>query len=287
MISKFHSISNSGIKEGDLFFQELIVSVKNPGKYKEEITLARIFHQYGDLGLYNTIKKTKIPAYTINCCVHKGRGYKDIKAFSGYIYLDIDNEVNINLNHPLIHASWRSLSNTGRVIVVRVSGLNINNFKQVYQSLGKELNLNLDKYAAKANQLTVLSFDPNLYYNPNSKIYHVQENIKNQSDNPEDENVLHSAHIKPKPVIGTVTPIKPEFEIRFNNIEEYISTLEFDGEAAIISKTEIGLSEVKVPSPIPQGVRNRILSGICFQIRALNHHISFEILYKILFVIGN
>ena len=286
MISKFPSISNSGVAVGDISFKELISLIRNPGKYKEQIILARIFHQYGDLSLYNTIKRTKLPAFTINCSFHKRRGYKDIKAFSGYIYLDVDNEVNINLEHPLIHASWRSLSNTGRVVVVRVTGVNITNFKHVYQLIGNELNLNLDKYAAKANQLNVLSFDPILYYNPTSKIYHVPENIENQDGNTVDKNVLHSSHIKTEQIIGTAATLEPNFTIRFNNIDEYIKTIDFDGEAAIISIEEVGLSEVKIPSPILEGNRNRILAGICFQIKSLNHHISFRILYKIIFWIS-
>lgn len=276
MFSQFQSIAKSSVVAGELTPKEFLNLIKNPGKNKEQIILARIFHQYGDMALYSEIKKTKIPAFTLNSSFHKRRRNNDIKDLSKLVFIDIDGSTRLNLNHPLIFASWISLSGSGRGVLVKAPYVNYESLKKTYLEIGEELEVDVDKNAAKITQLTALSFDPNVYINENSLEY-IPNNLKK---------VVHSTYKKNNPTIGTVAPFEYDLNLRFSNLKQFVRTLNFNGEAAILTLEEVELAEVKIPSPIPEGKRNSTLAGICYQIRALNPNISFSILSKILFWIN-
>lgn len=272
MFSMFPSISKSRKVVKEITVEEYLSLIRDPGEFKEPIILARIFHEYGDLEFYDEIKKTRIPATTINGSFNNRRGNGNLKSFSGYMYLDVDQSKKIDLTNPLIFASWVSLSGTGRSVLVKVSGLDLNNFREVYHEIGKQLGLVVDSYAAKVTQLNVLSYDVSLYHNINSIEYNAQSGKK----------VRHSTNINKKETIGTVAPIKQELKLRFNDVDEFVDKIEFHGEAAILVQEKVMLSQVKIPHPIPQGKRNSLLIGICYQIRALNKFISLDLLFDLM-----
>ncbi len=272
MISKFESIAKSSLVIGELTFNKFISLIQNPKEYKESIILSRIFYQYGDTELYNLIKRTDIPAVTINCTFKKRRRNNNINNFSGLIYLDVDNSVNLNLKHPLIYSSWISLSGHGRGLVVKVRGLTTENFKETYKALGNLLQVAVDFNAAKPTQLNVLSYDPNIYFNPNSETYIA----------PSTKKVVNDYQKKNNNTIGTVNDFLSSQKLRFSNLKEYVETLRFNGEAVMLLDEKVELSIVQVPNLIEEGRRNKTLSGICYQTRALNINISFNSLFKIL-----
>ena len=70
------------------------------------------------------------------------------------------------------YAAWISLSGHGVGSLIRVEGLSLDNFKQFYESMVKDLNLQgWDKHAATPNRPNVLSYDPNIFINPFSQVY--------------------------------------------------------------------------------------------------------------------
>lgn len=260
---------------GELSPKEFLNLIRNPGKYKEQIILARIFHQYGDMALYRDIKKNNIPAFTLNSTFYKRRRNNDTKELSEFVFLDIDGSTELNLSNPLIYASWISLSGSGRGVLVKAPGINYENFKETYIEIGEKLEVKVDKNAAKLTQLTGLSYDPNVYINIYS-LEHTSKNLKK---------VVHSTYKKNNPLIGTVAHHNPELKLRFSNVAEFVKSLDFGGEAALLLE-EMELAEVKIPSPIPEGKRNFVLAGICYQIRALNPEITYSILSKMMFWIN-
>jgi hypothetical protein len=153
---------------GKISIEEFLHKIKYGDENLLNIKSAR---QYGKGHLeYNKIKIKKLPTFRFNF-LYKDYA-KDINAIkaTGLIYIDVDENKEI-LDSEYIFAKWRSLSNTGYGILVKVNNLTLDNFKDVYSSLGIILDINVDYVAGKAIQQNVLSYDPNLYYNTNSKVY--------------------------------------------------------------------------------------------------------------------
>lgn len=59
----------------------------------------------------------------------------NIDSPTGYLYLDVDGaiETDFEINTAYVCAYWRSLSNTGMSLVVKVEGLTPYNLKQLLQ----------------------------------------------------------------------------------------------------------------------------------------------------------
>jgi hypothetical protein len=119
---------------------------------------------------YDKIKKNVLPTFRFNFIIENTAKNENIIGASGLIYIDVDDNIEIPQNE-YIFAKWRSLSNTGYGVLVKVNNLTLDNFKDVYASLGIVLGVKVDDGARKAIQQNVLSYDPNLYYNTNSKVY--------------------------------------------------------------------------------------------------------------------
>jgi len=160
---------------GKITVDEVLNKIKNGDENLLNIKNAREFgksHQK-----YDEIKKTVLPTYRFNFIFE---GYaKDINIIksTGLIYIDVDD--NIEIPHSdYIYAKWRSLSNTGYGILVKVDNLTLENFKDVYASIGMILGVKVDDGARKAIQQNVLSYYPSLYYNTDSRVYECKDRKK-------------------------------------------------------------------------------------------------------------
>src|SRR5690606_29434466 len=90
---------------------------------------------------------------------------------TGYLYIDVDGCLDIDLYSPYISAYWKSLSGTGYSIVVAVKGLTKKNYKEATLEVSEVLDLPIDKGAISIDRLTCISYDPDAYYNPNAEVY--------------------------------------------------------------------------------------------------------------------
>jgi hypothetical protein len=159
-----------------------------------KITVEEVLHKikYGDENLlnikkardygkghpeYDEIKKLHLPTYRFNFLVECTAKNENVIGATGLIYIDVDD--NIEIPHSeYIYAKWRSLSNTGYGILVKADNLTLDNFKDVYASLGMILGIKVDDGARKAIQQNVLSYDPSLYCNTDSKVYECKNSKK-------------------------------------------------------------------------------------------------------------
>ncbi len=149
------------IKHGD----ENLLNIKNAREY------GKGHYQY------DKIKTTVLPTYRFNFYMEDTAKNLNVTGATGLIYIDVDD--NIEIPHSdFIYAKWRSLSNTGYGILVKVDNLTIDNFKDVYDSLGSILGIKVDDGARKAIQQNVLSYDPSLYCNINSRVYEYEHSKK-------------------------------------------------------------------------------------------------------------
>jgi hypothetical protein len=126
---------------------------------------------------YDEIKMKKLPTHRFNFLYEDYAKDENVIRSTGLIYIDVDD--NIEIPHSeYIYAKWRSLSNTGYGILVKTDNLTLENFKDVYASLGVILGVKVDDGARKAIQQNVLSYDPSLYCNTDSRVYECKDSKK-------------------------------------------------------------------------------------------------------------
>lgn len=211
--------------------------------------------KYPDKKRYNEMKAT-LPCVNYSFRFNGYRNSQSIIESTGLMAFDIDGDTTLP-NSPFVYVSYCSPSNTGRLVLVRVNNLNLYNFRYNYQLVSEEIGVNPDWNAAKVTQPFVLSFDPSIYIEDNSKVWETKEPKK-----------THVITEKKERVIGNgVGPSKK----RFSNLNEIISNIDFDGELVYDKKKLVGVASIFIPrNGIPEGYRNRILLGIGYQFRALN-----------------
>lgn len=242
--------------------------VKNGGEKKhliEEAQFALLMEK--DRDRYDDIKVT-LPCVNYSFLFDGYRKGKNIINPTGLIALDIDGNTTLPKSN-YICASYHSLSKTGRLILIKTNNLNASNYKYNYQLLAEEIGVNPDFNAGKITQPFVLSYDSSIYINDTSKVWIAKEPKK-----------THFIPEKKERVIGNGLGSSKK---RFSNIDDFISSVDFDGEALYDNKEMFGVASIFVPrNGIPEGLRNRSLIGIGYQFRALNPTVTFYDVYNIL-----
>ncbi|MFK2818991.1 hypothetical protein U0L90_02590 [Flavobacteriaceae sp. LMIT009] len=181
-----------------------------------------------------------------------------IKKATGFIYLDIDGNTEINLNNSLIFASWLSVSGQGRGVLVKVNGLTLGNFKTTYVAIAKELNIKADINANRATQYCIHSYDEDLYINNDSLTYVAK---------PHEEITVtpRTEILKKKKKDSTEKGVNKEWN--YNNINDF----DFKGRPYLFfPQDKAPFAVAFIPKNIPIGSRNQILSALAYQMRALN-----------------
>jgi len=268
MISCYNHIKNPiVVNEVDIY--EYIEQIKRPKQsVLEMINKARFYHT-DNKSLYDEIK-AQLPCFTLNFSFNKRKTNINIKAPTGFIYLDLDDKIDIDLTNELIFVSWKSLSNTGRGILVKANGLTITNFKSTYLSIAKELSIKADKNAIKPTQYCVHSYDKDIYVNNNSITYECKEEVINNTPKT-------TLYLKRKRKDNTEMGVFDK--LKFNNIDDF----DFKGKDYLYFKEEkIFTANVFIPKIIKKGGRNNIFSSIAYQIKALNKHIKYDDFYRLM-----
>src|SRR5690554_6084478 len=143
MFNTYSSICNSSIPFGEIEKKVLFDVIQNGDENLDSIKQARNLYAINEVE-YNKIKRNAIPCHTFNFLFEGRRTNDSISSSTGYIYLDIDDDISIDLTNPYIHASWLSLSETGRGVLVKAEGINQSNFNDSYSLISEELGLNTD-----------------------------------------------------------------------------------------------------------------------------------------------
>lgn len=234
---------------------EFLEQIKNPGaQLIKTIQDARDLHSAGKKEEYDKVKRA-LPCYTLNFSFEGKKSNENITGSTGLIYLDVDQVENITVSHPLVFAAWRSLSGKGWGLLVKVDNLNLENFKMVYNSIGKELGLPIDLGAAKATQYNVQSYDNRIYINEESTTWEA-----NQVSTP-----TSFPTIKKKERVVNELGDAPSW--RYDNTGD----LDFKGKEYLefpVEKEKI--ADVYFPKNIRDGQRTNLLFAKGAQLRALN-----------------
>lgn len=260
MISYFKNVQSPFVLRGmDIY--EAMDMIKNPdNEIKEKVNQAREIYSSHNKDEYNRLK-TSLPCFNFNFQFDDYKKTENIIAPTGFIYLDVDGDINLDINNPFIFASWKSVSGKGRSFLVLVDGLTVDNFKLNYKLIADELGINADLNAAKPTQYCFHSYDSELYSNDNSLTWGCKEDTQNY---PKQSYPIYN---KDSNEMGR------KKRIRFNSI----SDCDFQGEPYIYFEDEKEfVSSVYVPAIIEEGGRNSILHSIAYQIKALNPEIEYD-----------
>ncbi|MEN3324807.1 hypothetical protein VP395_13800 [Mariniflexile soesokkakense] len=270
-INKFNNIKSPQVLE-EIDLYSYLYSISNTDKkVLERIEEARYLFNQGCKEKYEAIK-CSLPCYTLNFGFDKYKINDNIIGSTGLIYLDLDNETKIDLTNELIFASWMSLSNNGRGILVQIDGLTKDNFKYNYTIIAEKLGIEADKAARKATQYTVQSYDSNLYINEDSTTFKALD-VKKKIPN--------SLLQKKKRSDSIDLGIKPL--IRFNTINDY----NFNEEPYIYFPEEKeSIGEIYIPKRIEYGARNTIIFAIGLQFRGFNPFVHSEDVSRLLYGIN-
>lgn len=274
MISCFNHIRDPfPIEEIDVY--EFIERIKSPDK--ETFELIEKARKYRNVDIDKYVKlKEKLPCFTLNFSFNGRKNNNNIKLPTGLIYLDVDNNTDIDFTNPYLFATWLSPSNTGRGILVKVENLNLNNFKYTYLAIANKLNVDADIGAAKATQFTIHSYDKNIYFNENAMTWVLDTTEESKT------NFTPNTHISNKKNEG-YSEMMVNHSIRYNNYNDF----NFKGEKYIYFKDEKKLmASVFVPKIIKRGKRNSILSSIAYQVRALNLWVPYGFLKNYMLTIN-
>ncbi|MBF4466237.1 BT4734/BF3469 family protein [Flavobacterium sp. LC2016-12] len=209
--------------------------------------------------VYQNIKTSKLPTFRFNFKFSGKASNETIDMPTGLIYIDVDDTTDIDLTNPYIFACWKSLSETGLGILVKIDGLSLTNFKDTYQAIGDLLGVQTDVGARKATQQNILSYDANLYQNKGSLTF--QAINKKVSFTPIQEGE------KRERLITVDDTFLPSDKVRFNNIHDYFNGSDDD---CIVFNNKKKLCIPFIPKRIEVGQRNRTMFGVLSQYALLN-----------------
>ncbi len=267
MFNKIKSITNRKIIDSFSDLKTLVEYIQS--HEREEMNNILEARKAGkDTVEYKNIKKYKLPCAIINFN-HKD-GYVNgstVENSTGYMYFDVDNESSLgDLDFNYVSAYWKSLSNNGYSVIVKVKGLTTDNLKESYRHIGNTLDLKYDAAAISIDRVTVLSYDPNAYFSNDTGVIDLTEIVgKEKSTHSDNKNIFYLGYNH------------NGYKMRTDNLDEVIeqSNIEIkyneDGVFDLGAENKLPYSKVVIPfKPIKEGKRERVLSTIAHQLVSLN-----------------
>ncbi|MCT3728204.1 hypothetical protein HZQ82_14080 [Elizabethkingia anophelis] len=275
MINKIESCKKRQITDSFQNIGDLVEFIKSPPpEHIELVNHARTLDR--DSEEYKNIKINRMPAVSVG--FNFANGYikgENIFSPTGYLYIDVDGltEEDFEINTAYVCAYWRSLSNTGMSIVVKVEGLTSDNLKIATSKIAELLDIPYDDRAVSIDRLTVLTYDPNAYYNDNTEVIPIDMLLPDDT-----EAIVHSTKSTHFNTINKDNLLGYEctgYKLRFNNLNELLQPLDiqFDenGFHDLGKDNKLKYAQVFIPfKAINTGQRESILKSIACQLVALN-----------------
>ncbi len=243
---------------------EYVNYVRN-GFNETEVLRARQYEKGSPL--YDRIKEDRF-CVTHNFLFEGQKSDANIKCATGLLYFDIDSEFSFDsLDKSKVFIQHKSFGGVGDVIIVRVSGITMDNFQKTCLDIAKELGISLtiDVNAIKKTQFTVLSYDPYLYFNPDSYVFTATENLSFSgnmsfsSNLPANDNILYKN-------VG----LKSAF--RLTNASDFVDS----DKLYQVFPEGLMTAKIDIPRNIAIGKRNTVLLAIANQIVSLNPYLTHD-----------
>ncbi|MCT4003715.1 hypothetical protein HZQ19_18180 [Elizabethkingia anophelis] len=291
MINKVNYCTNRAITGSFQDIEEIVNFIKNPPvEHLNLVNQARSLDKKSTE--YGNIKRNKLPA--VSMAFNFSKGYikgKNIDSPTGYLYLDVDGktELDFEINTTYVCACWRSLSNTGIALVVKVEGLTANNLKSATAEIARLLDIPYDPKAVSIDRLTVLPYDPNAYYNDKTDIIPIAKLLPYNSEVIAESE--KSTHFNTINKVNTIGYECNGDKLRFNNLNELLQPLniQFDenGFYDLGKDNKLKYAQVFIPfRTVNTGERESILKSIAYQLIALNKNAPKALLLKYLQIVN-
>ncbi|PRQ81637.1 hypothetical protein CMT60_00665 [Elizabethkingia anophelis] len=287
MINKIESCKKRKITDSFQNIGDVVEFIKNPpSEHIKLVNHARTLER--DSEEYKNIKVNRMPAVSVgfNFANNYIKGV-NVSSPTGYLYIDVDGltEEDFEINTTYVCAYWRSLSNTGVSIVVKVEGLTPKNLKSATHEVAKILDIPYDDRAVSIDRLTVLTYDPNAYYNDNTDVIPIDELLPDGTEAiVESTKSTHFNTIIKDKLLGYECNGS---KLRFNNLNELLQPLniQFDenGFHDLGKDNKLEYAQVFIPfKAINTGKRESILKSIAYQLVALNKNAPKALILKYL-----
>jgi hypothetical protein len=273
----FQFIKNFRSREvdGEISVEDLVEFIKNPD-FQRKLEIGRARTAGKGSSEYDRIKSSLmcfIPTYTHDSFVNA----KSIIEPTGYLYLDFDYQSKFNFSqYPFIVAAWSSLSNEGLGVLVKVNNLHQESLLKATEYIAFMFGLECDRRAVSRDRNCVISFDPEIYYNPQHTEVSLPEfEVQSLEVNSSVKEERHLAtniltNIKNSTQVSPVTR-----KIRFTDFHDLVKLLDFQGKDYIdFGEEGFKYTELGIYSIIKEGSRFIRLLNHCQTLKALNRNIS-------------
>jgi hypothetical protein len=146
---------------------EVINGIRTGSYSKEKVELARFYGK--GTSEYDAIKET-VCTFTPNGSFFYSRRLRNLQKLSGFIYLDLDENIDPNYlkKFQFIYSYWRSFGGTGFGVLAKVNGLTPSNFNETWMGINyflEQYDIKIDPNCKDITRQNVISFDPNIYIN--------------------------------------------------------------------------------------------------------------------------
>lgn len=287
-ITKYNAINQPTVVD-KISVEQVLETIKNGDSNLPLIERARGFGKGSTQ--YNKIKEYELPTFRFNFDYKNNYAVdKNITGSTGLIYIDVDGADTVP-ESEYVYAKWKSLSNTGFGILVKVDNLTPTNYKYVYNELSEVIGIKSDRGARKVSQQTVLSYDSNLYHNSDSITYTYIEKENEIKIEEKLKKVSFDNTIKGKRgLLTNDTFYKNEGNVtyRCDNINDYFKDEYTDIPFLVFPDEKEKICQPYIPNSIPEGLRHNTMLSVLSNRAALNPHcdeeylisISEDVLYK-------
>lgn len=244
--------------------EDIFEEIRTGGEYTTLIECMRLLGK-GNKG-YDTLKTIELKSFRFNFTFDKYSKTENVISPTGLFFIDADKVEVIDKDNPYIYAAWKSPSGVGHAILVKVEGLTHETFNPLYDTICTIVGIPYDKNATKYNQQTLISFDPSIYINRESKVLYTKDINTYLKDNC--TGVISSNREKRKDIRPNGTTSVVNF--RFDNSDDY-----FKGEYADLDyrifEDKILMCKPIIPKDTEDGSRHMNMYYYVSQIAVLNY----------------
>lgn len=186
-INYMPSIDGNEIKTATI--QQVLDCIQK-GFWEKKIAPIRQAINEGQQEKADGLKKT-LPAFTISATFKERRKKENIESYSGLIHLDYDKVENIEIlkdiviKIPYTFSAFVSPSGKGIKVIINTDAI-LENHTETFNALRSYydgiIGFESDRAVKDVTRLCFVSYDPNLYLNENSKIFHLTKKSTSISD---------------------------------------------------------------------------------------------------------
>jgi len=183
-MNKFKTSNGAYVSDGSITIEEYIDLIRDGYKVAEIQALRS--HEKGT-PMYKLLKADR-PSIAMHSIYGKGLGGKitrsedNLIGFTNLMYFDID-DIHYTISKEIYDKAYiihKSTGGRGWVIVVKVNTINKSTFDSTYEHIGNfELGIPYDRSCNDVSRFLFLSYDPDVYVNPNPVVFEECEAYEN------------------------------------------------------------------------------------------------------------